>query len=245
MNSFRCAPPRAYPVRSHPVEDAMTRNSKRNSVLLSLLLTTAAVRADPGLDRDLLGDYAYLESLYVDLHRSAELHDQEEKTGARMAAEMREAGFTVHTGIGGHGVVGVLENGEGPVLALRTVMDALPIEEKTGLPYASSETTIGADGTEVPVSHVCGHDAMMVSSIGAIRRIASMKERWRGTLILIAQPADESLIGARTMLRDGLKKLIPRPGLRRGLSPAADLPEQPGRLGFPVPSQPGQKQRPS
>jgi hippurate hydrolase len=189
----------------------LIRTLTHSALLLPLLLTASAVRADSELDRDLAADYAHLESLYVDLHRSAELHDQEEKTAARMAAEMREAGFTVHTGIGGHGVVGILENGEGPALAIRTVMDALPIEEKTGLPYASTETAIGADGAEVPVSHVCGHDAMMVSSIGAIRRVAAMRERWRGTLILIAQPADESLIGARTMLRDGLKNHIPRP----------------------------------
>lgn len=177
----------------------------------TLLSTPIGVLADPALDDALDRDYAYLESLYVDIHQHPELHDQERVTSARMAAEMEGAGLEVTTGIGGHGVVGVMKNGEGPVLALRTVMDALPIKENTGLPYASAATATGADGSEVPVSHVCGHDAMMVSSIAAIRHLASLRERWAGTLILIAQPADENLLGARGMIRGGLVERMPKP----------------------------------
>jgi len=156
-------------------------------------------------------DFPHLIDLYRYLHQNPELHDQESKTGARMASEMRTAGFTVQEPIGGHGRVGILENGKGPVLLLRTVMDALPIREETGLPYASTTTALSANGKEVPVSHVCGHDAMMVSSIGAIRYLAANKNGWRGTVILVAQPADESLLGARTMIRDGLVNVIAEP----------------------------------
>ena len=156
-------------------------------------------------------DFPFLFDLYKYFHSNPELHGQELKTSSRMETEMRAVGLVVHRGIGGHGVVGVLRNGDGPVLLLRTVMDALPIKEKTGLPYASTVTSLGAGGKNVPVSHVCGHDAMMVSSIGAIRYLAANKTRWQGTLILVAQPADESLVGARTMVRDGLAGLIPTP----------------------------------
>lgn len=163
------------------------------------------------LDQAVETDLDYLTDLYKYFHRNPELHDQESKTGARIASEMRTAGLDVHEPIGGYGRVGVLKNGEGPVLLLRTVMDALPIEEETGLPYASTTTALGADGKEVPVSHVCGHDAMMVSSIGAIRYLAANKNKWQGTVILVAQPADESLLGARTMIRDGLVNAIAKP----------------------------------
>ena len=178
---------------------------------LALVISSSTSLAEPDLNTAIAQDYDYLESLYIQLHQNPELHDQEVKTAARMAAEMERAGFEVEKGIGGHGVVGILRNGEGPTLALRTVMDALPIQEKTGLPYASTAETIGPDGTEVPVAHVCGHDAMMVSSIGAIRLLADQREKWSGTLVLIAQPADENLLGARVMIRDGLLNRMPKP----------------------------------
>jgi len=183
-------------------------------VILMLVLgmpATGGASGDETLSRAVASDAGHLSDLYVYLHRNPELHDQEAKTSARMAAELRAAGFEVHEGIGGHGVVGTLHNGEGPTLLLRTVMDALPIEEDTGLSYASAVAAVAADGSEVPVSHVCGHDAMMVSAIGAARHLAKDRAGWRGTLILVAQPADESLVGARTMIRDGLREVIPKP----------------------------------
>ncbi len=161
---------------------------------------------DAALSQAVDKDYASLYALYVDIHQNPELHDQEVETSARMAKEMQAAGLTVKTGIGGHGVVGSLKNGEGPVLLLRTIMDALPIAEQTGLEYASTKTAVAADGGEVPVAHVCGHDAMMVSAIGAVRYLAANRDTWAGTLILLAQPADETILGARTMIADGLTK---------------------------------------
>ncbi len=179
--------------------------------LMALLGAAACVHGDDDLDQAFEEGYLQLESLYIDLHQIPELHDQEAQTGARMASELRAAGFEVFAGIGGHGVVGILRNGEGPKLLLRTVMDALPIAENTGLPYASTATAIGADGTEVPVSHACGHDSMMVASIGAARYLGARLDAWRGTLIIIAQPADENILGARTMIADGLLEVIPKP----------------------------------
>lgn len=179
--------------------------------VLVLLPVYAARAGDTALDAAVAAGYAQVHALYVDLHQHPELHDQERWTGARMAAEMRSAGLEVKDGIGGHGVVGVLANGEGPTMLLRTIMDALPVAEKTGLPFASAATATAADGTTVPVAHVCGHDAMMAAAIGAARYLAAHRERWRGTLILLAQPADESILGARKMLADGLIDAIPKP----------------------------------
>ncbi len=179
--------------------------------LLLLISTAAGAGGDATLASALDDDHAYLHALYVDLHQHPELHDQESWTGARMAAEMRAAGFEVHSGIGGHGVVGILRNGAGPTLMLRTVMDALPVAEQTGLAFASTAVATAADGSEVPVGHVCGHDAMMVSAIGAVRYLGKHRHTWRGTLVLVAQPADENILGARTMLADGLRDVLPRP----------------------------------
>ncbi|MCB1748136.1 MAG: amidohydrolase [Gammaproteobacteria bacterium] len=182
-------------------------------LLLAILFgpPTVADAADDGLAGDVAGDATYLEALYVDLHRHPELHDQETRTGARMAEELRTAGFTVNANIGGNGVLGRLDNGAGPVLLVRTIMDALPVAEQTGLAYASRVTATAADGSTVPVAHACGHDAMMTAAIGAARWLAAHRDAWRGTLLVVAQPADESITGARTMLADGLRERMPRP----------------------------------
>lgn len=179
-------------------------------VLVSLPVCAASA-GDASLDAAVAAGHAHVEALYIELHQHPELHDQERWTGARMAQEMRSAGFAVKDGIGGHGVVGVFNNGNGPTLLLRTIMDALPVAEKTGLPFASTATATAADGTAVPVAHVCGHDAMMAAAIGAVRFLAAHREHWRGTLVLLAQPADESILGARKMIADGLVDAIPRP----------------------------------
>ena len=162
-------------------------------------------------------DYPYLESLYQDLHRHPELSGREEKTSRRMTVEMEQAGFRATPGIGGNGVVGMLENGPGPVVMVRADMDALPIEEKTGLPYASLVRTLMESGQEVGVMHACGHDVHMTVLIGTARLLARFRDCWQGTLLLVAQPAEENAAGAAAMIADGLFIRFPRPDFALGL----------------------------
>jgi metal-dependent amidase/aminoacylase/carboxypeptidase family protein len=131
--------------------------------------------------------YPQLERLYLDLHQSPELSLPEEKTAAKMAAELRSAGFEVTERVGGWGVVGVLRNGVGPTVMLRTDMDALPVREQTGLPYASKVVHQSESGEHMPVMHACGHDVHMASWIGAANLFARSKDRWRGTLVFVAR----------------------------------------------------------
>jgi hippurate hydrolase len=149
--------------------------------------------------------------IYYELHRAPELSFHEEKTADRLARELRAAGFDVTTGIGGHGVVGVLKNGQGKVLLIRTDMDALPVTEQTDLAYASTVRVKDEDSKEVGVMHACGHDVHMVCFIGVARYLAEHRALWRGTAVLIGQPAEERGSGARAMLDDGLFSRFPRP----------------------------------
>jgi len=149
--------------------------------------------------------------LYKNLHAHPELSLQEEKTASRMAAELRKLGFKVTEKVGGHGVVGVLKNGEGPTILVRTDLDALPVVEKTGLPYASKERGRDKDGNDVGIMHACGHDMHMTCWVGAARVLTTLKDHWQGTLVFIGQPAEEVGKGARSMLEDGLFKRFPRP----------------------------------
>ena len=155
--------------------------------------------------------YPDLEALYIDLHQNPELSSREEKTSAKLAARLRALGYDVTEKVGGFGVVAVMKNGKGPTVLVRADMDALPIEEKTGLPYASKIRVKDDTGVEVPVMHACGHDVHMTSLIGAATLLARAKSRWRGTLVLIAQPAEELGGGASRMLHDGLLTRFPRP----------------------------------
>src|SRR6266403_1117394 len=132
--------------------------------------------------------YPSLDALYQDLHRNPELSNHEEKTAAKMAARLRQVGFEVTEHVGGNGVVGVLRNGSGPTVLVRTDMDALPIKEQTGLPYASTTTTKNDAGETVSVMHACGHDIHMASWVGAATLLAGAKDRWRGTLVFVGQP---------------------------------------------------------
>jgi hippurate hydrolase len=157
------------------------------------------------------GDLPSLEKLYKHLHAHPELAFEEKLTAARMAKELKALGFTVTTGVGGHGVVGVLKNGEGPTVLVRTDMDALPVTEQTGLPYASKVRQRDKEGKEVGLMHACGHDMHMTCWTGTARMLAGLKDRWHGTLVFIAQPAEEVGGGARRMLADGLFKRFPRP----------------------------------
>lgn len=157
------------------------------------------------------GEYGSLEKLYKHLHAHPELSFEEEQTAARMAKELKSLGFEVSSKIGGHGVVGILKNGSGPTVLVRTDMDALPVVEMTGLPYASKVRTRDKDGREVGVMHACGHDMHMTCWVGTAKVLASLKQHWQGTLVFIAQPAEEVGGGARRMIEAGLFKRFPRP----------------------------------
>jgi hippurate hydrolase len=156
-------------------------------------------------------EFAALETLYKQLHSHPELSLQEEQTAGRLVEELKGTGFKVTTGIGGHGLVAVLENGQGPTVLVRTDMDALPVTEQTGLPYASKVRQRDRNGNDVGVMHACGHDMHMTCWIGTARLLAALKDRWQGTLVFIAQPAEEIGAGAKAMLNAGLFKKFPRP----------------------------------
>ncbi|MEO8464803.1 MAG: amidohydrolase [Gammaproteobacteria bacterium] len=177
----------------------------------SLLLAAHAAHGASAVGSEVDAVYAQSEALYLDLHRNPELSSHETRTAEKLAAGLRELGYDVTTGVGGTGVVGVLKNGTGPVVMLRTELDALPVEEKTGLPYASTVRAKDDSGAEVGVMHACGHDIHMASWMGAARIMASTRNRWRGTLVLIGQPAEETVSGAARMLADGLFTRFPRP----------------------------------
>ncbi len=152
-----------------------------------------------------------LQPLYEDLHAHPELSFQETATAAKLAERLKGLGFEVTTGVGRTGVVGLLKNGAGPTVMLRTELDALPVEEKTGLPYASKATARNAAGESVPVMHACGHDVHMTAWIGAATTLANDRRTWRGTLMMVAQPAEEVGGGASGMIADGLFTRFPKP----------------------------------
>jgi amidohydrolase len=164
---------------------------------------------------DILTGYEALrpaqEAFYQDLHRHPELSHQEHRTAGRVCERLRDDGFAVTSGIGGAGVVGVLANGSGPAVLLRCELDALPLREDTGAPYASTATAIDATGHEVPVDHACGHDMHMSAMVGMAKLMAGHRDRWKGTLITLFQPAEETGEGAQDMVDDGLFKRIPVP----------------------------------
>jgi hippurate hydrolase len=136
-------------------------------------------------------EFPSLEQFYRELHASPELSFHEEKTAARVAAELKQVGAEVTTGVGGHGLVAVLRNGNGPVVLVRTDLDALPVREETGLAFASRVRTTNDAGAEVSVMHACGHDVHMTSLVGTARLLAALKERWSGAVVFIGQPAEE------------------------------------------------------
>jgi amidohydrolase len=171
-----------------------------------------------------------VEALYVDLHQHPELSRHEEKTAATFAKRLGALGFEVTTGVGGTGVVGLLKNGQGPTLMLRTELDALPVEEKTGLSYASHAFATDDSGDKVPVMHACGHDVHIAAMIGAVGILANARDRWHGTIMVVGQPAEETLVGARAMLDDGLFARFPRPDFAFGLHVLNKLPV--GRIGY-------------
>jgi hippurate hydrolase len=180
----------------------------------------AASRVKPDIDRL----YPDIEQLYIELHQHPELSLHEEKTSATMAARLKKLGFEVTTGVGGYGVVGLLRNGAGPTLLLRTDMDALPVKEQTGLPYASSVTTKDDSGAEVPVMHACGHDLHMATWIATASILSKEKDLWHGTLMFIGQPAEERAMGAKAMLGAGLFRRFPKPDVALAIHDHATTP---------------------
>ena len=199
-------------------------------ILIPLLATLALAGAPHPALAPLDEVYPSLDALYVDLHQHPELSLQEEETAAKLAARLKALGYEVTTGVGGHGVVGVLRNGIGPTVLLRTDMDALPVKEETGLPFASSVTAKNAAGETVPVMHACGHDAHMASWVGAATLLARSRDRWRGTLVLVGQPAEELVSGARAMIADGLLTRFPRPDFALALHDSSSVPS--GKVAF-------------
>jgi amidohydrolase len=171
---------------------------------------------------------SWQEALYRDIHQHPELSHQEQRTAGLVADRLRDAGFEVHEGVGGTGVVGVLRNGDGATVLLRADMDALPVREATGLPYASEVTATDGDGNEVPVMHACGHDMHVACLAGAAQLLADGKEHWTGTLIALFQPAEEVGDGARGMVDGGLADLIPVPQVALGQHV---MPLRAGRVG--------------
>jgi len=169
-------------------------------------------------------EYPSLDQLYKQLHANPELSFHEAKTAERIAIELEKAGFTVTRNVGGYGVVGVLKNGSGPTVLVRTDLDALPIVENTGLEYASRVRVKDDQGSEVGVMHACGHDVHMTSLVGAARVLSQMKDKWRGTLVFIGQPAEERGGGATAMLADGLFTKFPKPDFCLAWHVAADVP---------------------
>ena len=193
------------------------------------LLAVAAPPPTPqlaGLD----AIYPTLDALYIDLHQNPELSLHEEQTAAKMAKQLRDAGYTVTEKVGGWGVVGVLKNGAGPTVMIRTDMDALPVKEQTKLPYASTVTTRDGAGNTVPVMHACGHDIHMTSWVGAATLLARAKDKWHGTLVFIGQPAEEVTSGADSMIKDGLFTRFPKPDVVLGLHDTNFIPS--GQVGI-------------
>ena len=181
------------------------------SALALLAVIALPVQADD-LSRDVRKDYAkHLDDLFDYFHRNPELSLLETKTAARLAAELREAGFEVTEGVGGNGVVAMMENGPGPLVMMRADMDGLPVEEKSGLPNASRAKQLDWDGNEVFTMHACGHDVHITSLVGTARYMANNRDTWSGTLMLIGQPAEERVGGAKMMREDKLWKRFGQP----------------------------------
>jgi hippurate hydrolase len=190
-------------------------------ILLSILVGNSVFAADPASVTT--KELSSLVALYKDLHAHPELSLHEEQTAARLARELRDAGLEVTEKVGLHGIVGVLKNGDGPVILVRTELDALPVKEKTGLPYASTIVTKDDVGGDVPVMHACGHDVHMACFIGTARVMALLRDQWRGTLVMIGQPAEERVMGARLMLRAGLFSKFPTPDKALALHCSAEM----------------------
>ena len=199
--------------------------------LLLALIAAPGLRAEDSVKQIADQELPALVTIYKNLHAHPELSTQEEKTSAFVAKELKAAGCEVTDHIGkyddpkltGYGVVGVMKNGDGPVVLVRTDMDALPVQEETGLAYASTVTTKNTKGDDVHVMHACGHDVHMATFIGVARELAKLKDQWHGTIVFVGQPAEEAFGGARAMLKDGLYTRFPKPNYALGFHDNAQL----------------------
>lgn len=199
----------------------------RTILPLAALVIPAAGQATPAeVAAAVKADYdQHLGKLFLHFHQNPELSFLETETAKRMAAELKAAGADVTTGVGGTGVVGVIRNGTGPTVLIRADMDGLPVEEKSGLAYASKATQTGQDGKLYPVMHACGHDTHITALVGTARRLVAMKDQWQGTAILVVQPAEERVGGAKAMLADGLyTRFGGKPDYAIGFHVASELP---------------------
>ncbi|MFW5633639.1 MAG: amidohydrolase [Erythrobacter sp.] len=195
------------------------------------LALTMAVPAQADALRDAVSeDMPGLVELYQDLHANPELSFQEFETSKKLAARARDLGFEVTEGVGQTGVVAVMRNGEGPVVMLRADMDALPVTEQTGLPYASKARGTPESGVESGIMHACGHDTHMAAWVGTAQLMAERRDQWSGTLVMILQPAEELGLGALAMLEDGLFERFPKPDYVLGFHDAAQAPA--GMIGY-------------
>jgi len=192
--------------------------------LAPLLLLASLVCAQIPSSKEVEAVYPDAYALYLDLHQHPELSAHENQTAARLAERLRSLGYDVTEHVGGTGLVAILKNGPGATVMLRTELDALPVEEKTGLPYASKVHTKDDSGHEVAVMHACGHDLHMASLTGTAAVMAHSKDSWSGTLMLIGQPAEETIGGAKAMLADGLLTRFPRPQVAVALHVGNELP---------------------
>jgi len=196
-----------------------------------LLLGTAFTNPTlPLVDKELIkSDIPFLLDFYKTIHQNPEISLQEKETAARLAKELKSIGFEVTENFGGYGIVGILKNGDGPTILYRTDMDALPMPEKTDLPYASKQV-IEYNGQQTGTMHSCGHDVHMTTWLGTARTLVKMKDKWKGTLMMIGQPAEEIGQGARLMLEAGLYKKFGVPDYGVGLHSSPTIPA--GQVGF-------------
>ncbi|WP_290797431.1 amidohydrolase [Flavihumibacter sp. UBA7668] len=198
------------------------------SMLLMELTGYAQINQD--LDRFISVQKEELIGFYKQLHQNPELSFEEAATSALLAKELKKLGVKVTENIGGFGVVGVLENGKGPTILVRTDMDALPIQEATGASYASTKIITDKQGNKIPVMHACGHDFHMTTWLAVARFMDTHRKYWKGTLVFIAQPAEEKAAGAKGMLADGLYSRFPKPDYALALHVNSKLPA--GTVGY-------------
>jgi len=202
-------------------------------LLLTAIMSANSALADESLRDDIALDYENnLEALFTHFHKNPELSFKEMKTAKRLAKEIAVLGYDVTEGVGQTGIVAVMKNGPGPTVMIRADMDGLPVKEDSGLSYASTAMQVDIDGKEKPVMHACGHDVHITSLVGAARQLAARKAQWSGTLVLIGQPAEERISGARAMLEDGLYKRFPKPDYALAFHVSADTPT--GRVELPL-----------
>ncbi len=198
--------------------------------LFVLCLAVSACAQTATSSKEIESAYPAAHALYLDLHQNPELSSHETQTAAKLATQLRGLGYDVTEHVGGTGVVAILKNGAGPTVMLRTELDALPVEEKTGLPYASTVHAKDDAGHDVPVMHACGHDLHMASLLGAATIMAHRKDTWHGTLMLIGQPAEETISGAKAMIDDGLFTRFPKPDVGVALHVGNEMPA--GQVGI-------------